>query len=77
MVTLYLCVTFQALAVMVGATPPPVSMISTCCFVSCVILRIIGSFVTMMICCDVLSKHWRLMDDWRKQDWCVDIGRFK
>jgi hypothetical protein len=72
MVTLYLCVAFQALAVMVGVTPPPVSMISTCCFVSCVIRRIIGSFVTI-----VVSKRWRLMDDWRKQDWCVDNGLFK
>jgi hypothetical protein len=31
----------------------------------------------MVICCDVLSKRWRLMDDWRKQDWCVDNGLFK
>jgi hypothetical protein len=76
MVTLYLCVTFQAFAAMVGVTPPPVSMISTCCFVSCVIPRRIGSFVTIVVCCNVLSKRWRLMDDWRKQDWCVANGLF-
>jgi hypothetical protein len=77
MVAFYLCVTFQALAEMVGVTPPPVSMINTCCFVSFVILRIISSFVTMVICCYLLSNRWRLVDDWRKQDWCVDSGRFK
>jgi hypothetical protein len=51
MVTLYVCVTFQAFAVIVVVTPPPVSMMSTWVCVVPGTRRIMGIFDIIVVGC--------------------------
>jgi hypothetical protein len=76
-VTLYLCVIFHAVAVIVGVVPPPVSRINTCWAVTCGSRRIMGCKILLGLYCNSPYSWCCLLDDWRRQDICDGNGCFK